>query len=95
MMYLLLVDFLVLRVMIKYHIMILANCRATSDFCQHSMHDTSYDTPIVTSLRNIKQAICDGTLPTFLSVMLAIKFVVFPIIFSTLTIAYLCNLLWY
>jgi hypothetical protein len=27
------------------------NCYATLDFCQRGMHDTSYDTPIVTSLR--------------------------------------------
>jgi hypothetical protein len=25
---------------------------ATSDFCQHGMHDTTYDTPIVASLNN-------------------------------------------
>jgi hypothetical protein len=27
------------------------NCCATSAFCQHGMHDTTYDTPIVSSLR--------------------------------------------
>ena len=27
------------------------NCCATSDFCQHGMHDTSYDTPTMASLR--------------------------------------------
>ena len=26
------------------------NCYAKSDFCQHGMHDTAYDTPIVASL---------------------------------------------
>jgi hypothetical protein len=54
MMYLL-VDFLILRVMIPYHIMIplsslFINCHATSNFCLNGMHDTSYDTPIVTNL---------------------------------------------
>jgi hypothetical protein len=29
---------------------LLINYSATSDFCLYGMHDTSYDTPIVTSL---------------------------------------------
>jgi hypothetical protein len=53
MMYLLL-DILVLRVMILYHIMIplsplFINCHAILDFCRHGMHNISYDTFIVTS----------------------------------------------
>jgi hypothetical protein len=51
----LLVDFLVLRVMIQYHIMIplsplFINCHAISDFYLRGIHDTSYETPIITSL---------------------------------------------
>jgi hypothetical protein len=56
----LLVDFLVLCVMIQYHIMIRAtltyfsiNYGATSDFFQPDMHDTSYDTSIVTTYYDI------------------------------------------
>jgi hypothetical protein len=29
----------------------LINYSATSDFCKHSMHNITYDTPIMTSLR--------------------------------------------
>jgi hypothetical protein len=29
---------------------LILNCTATSAFCMHGMHDTTYDTPIVASL---------------------------------------------
>jgi hypothetical protein len=50
----LLVDSLVLRIMIRYHIMIPLLLFSlliitTSDFCQYYMHDTSYNTHIMTS----------------------------------------------
>jgi hypothetical protein len=32
------------------------NCHTTSDFYQHDMHDTTYDTLIVTSLRELDDA---------------------------------------
>jgi hypothetical protein len=32
-------------------ISLIFNCTATSAFCMHVMHDTTYDTPIVSSLR--------------------------------------------
>jgi hypothetical protein len=45
----LLLDFLVLRAIVMYHIMIplsplFINWCATSAFCQHDMHDTIYKT---------------------------------------------------
>jgi hypothetical protein len=49
--------FLVLRVMILYHIMILVSSLSSlidtphQLFCMHGMHDTAYDTSIVASLR--------------------------------------------
>jgi hypothetical protein len=54
--YMMLVDFLVLYVMILYYIIITLSLLSSlivtprSDFCQHGMHDTSYDTLIMTSL---------------------------------------------
>jgi hypothetical protein len=54
MMYLTL-NFLVLCTMIQYHTLTshLINWCDTLDFCQHSMHDTTYDTFIMASLNSL------------------------------------------
>jgi hypothetical protein len=35
------------------HTSLFINCHATSDFCLCGMHDTTYDTPIVSSLTSL------------------------------------------
>ena len=34
---------------------LILNCTATSAFCMHGMHDTTYDTPIVGSLKSCQK----------------------------------------
>jgi hypothetical protein len=63
--------FIVIRVMIQYHIMILLSPLSSlidaprQVFCQHGMHDTIYNTPIVASLMHM--ILVNHTTPTNLN----------------------------
>jgi hypothetical protein len=57
-----------------YDIVLLINYGATSAFCMHVVHDTSYDTPIVSSLKDMFSAVFLRTCLVQLSTSLQVEF---------------------